>query len=140
MGYLISARIEVDVGLEPVCCFDPTKVVARLRDAFPDLEVDSEDYALRIYDGLVASGASGAAVTAKADSHRRGPIWTFRFSLPQHSGVRGCAERYFVRFVSDTPIAEPFRSSLIGFLDRLKFASCVVVDSVRFDGDDEVPA
>jgi hypothetical protein len=140
MTYLLAARVVGSEGRwNTVCCFDPTNIVTRLRAAFPDVEVAADDYALKTYKRAVDLGANVVTKTAKRDLHVRGPIWTFHFTDPTHAGVRGVAERYVVRFVSEEPISDSFRAELTEFLIQLQFASCVEIECVRLEGNEEFP-
>jgi hypothetical protein len=134
--YLITADIAGD-GLDKsnICCFDPTIVVLRLREAFPDLEVAPEDLAWRDYDAFKKHGATeGAIRVAENDARRRGPTWSFRLPVPGRPPIRGRAERYDVTIFSEEPFPEPLRSRFLAFLEELRFAPCVNVKSVRWEG------
>ncbi|MGI8978450.1 MAG: hypothetical protein ACR2FY_04430 [Pirellulaceae bacterium] len=146
--FTISASVTgagMDSGI--VGCFDPTVVIARLRRAFPDVEVIPQDFAWRDYDAFLQRGAlegasavAGAMRIAEIDARRRGPIWTFRFPLPGRPPICGRAERYDVSIWSDDPVPEPLRSQFIEFLEGLRFAPFVNVTSVRLEGNDQYPA
>lgn len=87
--FIIDAEIEGGFDdPDVVCAFDPNKVVARLRQLFPDLEVDQRDHAWRDFDLFVQHGLvdeSGALGVAARDARRRGPVWRFR--VPVADGV-----------------------------------------------------
>jgi hypothetical protein len=140
--FVISA--EVDGGgmnTDVVCCFDPTIVIVRLRQAFPDAEVIPQDLAWRDYDAFKERGAvEGAVRVAENDARRRGPIWAFRLPILGKPDIRGRAERYDVSIFSKEPIPEPLRCRFLTFLEQLRFAECVTVKSVRLEGNDEYPA
>lgn len=140
--YEISANV-AGGGLDKnvVCCFDPTIVVLRLRDAFPDIEIIPEDFAWKDYESFKNRGAvEGAVGIAENDARRRGPIWAFHLPVPGKISIGGRAERYHVSIFSDEPVPEPLRSRFIAFLQELRFAPCVIVKSVRLEGNDEFPA
>jgi hypothetical protein len=140
--FVISASV-VGHGMDKniVCCFDPTIVIVRLREAFPEVEVVPKDFAWRDYDAFRQRGVvEGAVRIAENDARRRGPIWTFRLPVPGKQPIRGRAERYDVSIWSEEPIPEPLRSRFIGFLQELRFAPCVEVKSVQFKGNDQYPA
>jgi hypothetical protein len=141
--YRIVASIEGGFDdPDVICAFDPTKVVARLRDEFPGLQIDPKDYAWRDHDLFLRMGPPSDGVTGVAmrDAQRRGPVWMFR--LPDEGGalVRGRAERHFTCFDSEEPFPEPLRSRLLRFVEGLRFAPCVRVKCVRIEGNDEYPA
>jgi hypothetical protein len=138
--FVISATI-AGGGLEKsnICCFDPTIVVVRLREAFADVEIIAEDMAWRDYDHFKARGVvEGAVRVAENDARRRGPVWCFRFPVPGKQPIQGRAERYDVTISSKEEIPEPLRSRFIAFLEGLRFAPCVSVRSVRLEGNEEV--
>src|SRR5437868_2704387 len=133
MLFEISASV-TGGGFDPnvVCCFDPTIVIARLRQAFPEVEVISQDFAWRDYDAFKQRGVvDGAVRVAENDARRRGPAWKFQLPVPGRAAICGLAERYGVRLLSEAPIPEPLRSRFIAFLEELRFAPCVTVRSVR---------
>ncbi|HXD86227.1 MAG TPA: hypothetical protein VN641_07020 [Urbifossiella sp.] len=136
---------EIEGGFDDpdvLCAFDPNKVVFRLRQLFPGLEVDPQDYAWRDFDLFTRHGLvdeAGALGVAARDARRRGPVWLFR--LPTEDGaICGKAERHFVSFTSKSPFPEPLRSRLIAFVEGLRFAPCVTVKCVRIEGNDQHPA
>ena len=141
--FLIAAEIEGGFDNPDVfCAFDPNKVVFRLRQLFPDLEVDPQDYAWRDFDLFTRHGLvdeSGALGVAARDARRRGPVWLFRLP-PGDRAIRGKAERHFVSFSSESPFPEPLRSRLIAFVEGLRFAPCVRVKCVGVEDNDEFPA
>lgn len=123
----ITAEIEgFGVETSVVCCFDPTVVIARLREVFPELIVSPLDSSWKNYVGLSQIDAGTAALRiAENDARRRGPIWLFELPVFGGVAIRGKAERYVVCFQSDHPIHEPYLSRIVGFMEELKFASCV---------------
>jgi hypothetical protein len=126
-----------------VCCFDPTMVIVRLRRVFPDVEVIPQDFAWRDYDAFKQRGlveGDGALRIAENDARRRGPIWTFRLPAPGQPPICGRAERYDVSIWSEQPLPEPLRSRFLEFLEGLRFADCVSVESVRLEGNNSYPA
>jgi|GEM_PF-3075911 len=140
--FVISAEVAGDgMNTDVVYCFDPTIVIVRLRQAFPDVEVIPQDLAWRDCDTFKERGAvEGAVRIAENDARRRGPIWTFRLPIPGKPAIWGRAERYDVSIFSKEPIPEPLRCRFLTFLEQLRFAECVTVKSVRFEGNDEYPA
>jgi hypothetical protein len=140
--YLISANI-AGYGLDKavVWCFEPTMVIARLRDEFPEVEVISEDLAWRDYDDFRQHGVEGKALRmAEIDARRRGPIWKFLLPVAGKPAIVGWAERYSVKIRSAEPIPEPLRSRFLAFLEKLRFCDHVTVTSVRLEGNREYPA
>jgi len=124
-----------------VGCFDPTIVVVRLKDWFPDLIVDLRDYAWKDYDSFKQRGiVEGAVRIAENDARRRGPIWAFRIPSGPGQAVRGHAERYIVSISSEEPIPVDLKARFWEFLNTLKFAPFVEVSSVKIEGNDVSPA
>jgi hypothetical protein len=125
-----------------ICAFDPTKVVARLRQEFPGLQIDPKDYAWRDHDTFLRMGPPSDDVmrVAMRDAQRRGPVWMFRLPVESGAPVDGRAERHYVHFHSEGPFPEPLRSRLLRFVAGLRFAPCVRVKCVRLEGNDEHPA
>jgi hypothetical protein len=140
--FTISASIpEGGFDKAIVCCFDPTIVIARLRDAFPEVEIIPQDFAWRDYDTFKQHGLSeGAMRIAANDARRRGPIWRFRLPVAGGPPLPGRAERYDVTLFSEEPIPEPLRSRFLAFLEGLRFAPCVEIQSVQCVDNDEFPA
>jgi len=142
MWYQVAAEIPGH-GCSPdnVGCFDPTVVVARLKQAFPEAVVGSEDLAWRDYEGLRRNGAAqGTVRTAEDDARRRGPIWAFEIPTADGRTVRGRAERYVVKIGGADPIPDDLKGRFVAFLETLRFAPFVEIASVRIEGNDRCPA
>jgi hypothetical protein len=139
--FIISANIRgYGCDKSVVCSFDPSIVITRLREAFPEAQVSDEDRAWRDYEALKERGAiTNALQIAERDAYRRGPIWTFHLPAPGQPMIRGTAERYVVKVSSHEPIPEPLRSAFLAFLEQLKFSPHVSIKSVRIEGNDEHP-
>jgi hypothetical protein len=106
MWYEVAAKIPgFGCSRDNVGCFDPTVVIGRLKEAFPEAEVDAEDRAWRDFEGLKRLGevegerpAKDASLRiAASDARRRGPIWAFELPTAEGTRIRGYAERYCVR-------------------------------------------
>ena len=143
--YKITARVAGGGRDRSVfCCFDPTIVIAALEARFPEAKVGDDlawkDYAYFTRNETPTEGEQGAAGIAKNDALRRGPVWPFELPDPSGGVIRGGAERYSVRIWSDRPIAEPLHSEFLEFLEQLRFADVVTVESIRLEGNDEFPA
>lgn len=116
------------------CCFDPSIVVTRLKDAFgEDVDVDTTEYGWKDYKYFLSIGAVEALQIAENDARRRAPIYKFRF--PKHDSVCGVAERYSVRIWSEKTIPEPIKFRFLDFLHGLPLVQ-YEVRSVRIDGND----
>ena len=152
--FSISAQIE-GFGTEAhnICCFDPTIVVFRLRQAFPEIIIGPDDHAWRdcaaftrmnalepTLSSRAPVGIDGALRIAERDARRRGPLWTFELPLPDGRTLPGSAERHNVSFQSSQSIPEPYRSRILDFFHEMQFAPCVSVKSVEIQGSNEIPA
>jgi hypothetical protein len=123
MRYEIVAEI-TGGGMEKtiVGCFDPTTVIVRLMESFPEVTVGLEDLGWRDFDGFKQRGAvEGAIRIAENDARRRGPIWAFRMRTDTKQVITGHAERYYVSLSSEEPIPEPLKSRFVAFLESLRF-------------------
>jgi hypothetical protein len=140
--YEISASIPGGgMEIDFVGCFYPTVVVALLRQAFTNVEVMPQDVSWNDYDHFVQhSVGEGALRVAERDAQRRGPIWQFHMPMGNGRSIRGHAERYRVLISSEEVIPEPLCSQFLEFLNTLKFAEYVVVESVRYVGNHKLPA
>jgi hypothetical protein len=68
-----------------VGCFDPTRVVARLKDEIPEVVVEPRDHSQKDVETFKRLDNAGAALEiAEADARRRGPMW--RIALPMADG------------------------------------------------------
>lgn len=139
--YHIKARVSGGGRDRSVfCCFDPTIVIAVLEARFPDAKIGDDlawkDYAYFTRSDTPTQGEIGAAHIAKNDALRRGPVWPFELPDPSGGVIRGAAERYRVGISSERPIPEPLRSEFLQFLEQLRFADVVTVESIRRDGND----
>jgi hypothetical protein len=139
IGLMFQMRARVRGGgldTTVVGCFDPTIVVVRLREAFPEVKVDPEEY----YDVFKRLGeVQGALRIIENDARRRGPIWRFHLPLDNGRSIIGWAERYSVRILDNEPIPEPIRSRFLAFLEGLRFSRDVEVASVRIENNAEHP-
>ncbi len=104
------------------------------------------DYAWKDYDNFkqrsliegVGSGFEGALQTAENDARRRGPIFQFRLITQTKQEVRGVAERYIIRIISDQEIPVRLKQKFLTFLKSLTIES-IEVTSVYIDGNDRLP-
>ena len=119
----IGARI--DDRSDGVGCFDPIRLMCRMRGAFPELIEERRDYLFETYEGIrqIASpgseGAEGALRVAVRDMQERGPKILFRIPLPDGRSIRGTAERYCVFVFSSEEFPEDFRRRFNHFLHGL---------------------
>lgn len=142
MWYRVAATIPgFGCSLDNIGCFDPWIVVARLKEAIPEVVVQPEDSAWRAYDWFQAHGAvEGAIRIAERDAMRRGPIWSFEIPTTDGRMIRGHAERYVVEIGGEEPIPNDLKGRFLAFLETLRFAPFVEVSSERIDGNNSYPA
>ncbi len=143
--YEISARIEGGFGdPEVIAAFDPSKIVSRVLREFPGTEFELKDWAWHALNTFRERGRADLFQflfdLEAPDARRRGPVWLFRIPNPNGGWIRGQAERHYVTFSDKKPFVEPLRSRLLDFVERLRFAPCVTVQSVCWVGNDELPA
>lgn len=124
MQYIIESRIP-GAGLDKkiALCFDPTIVIARLMESFPnEVVVCIHDYAWKDYDAFHETRASLSAINAaEIDARRRGPNFIFRVRTGTDQIVQGNAERYIIRIWSDRPISDDLKSRFISFLNSMTY-------------------
>lgn len=136
MFYEIKATIP-DKNSCSVGCFDPTRVVMRIRDEIPGVTVCVHDYAWMNYDSFVSRSAYyGAIRGAENDARRRGPIYVFRVRTGTNQVVSGSVERYRIQISSEQPIPESIKSRFLNLFQSLKLGN-FAVRSVRLNGNEE---
>jgi hypothetical protein len=142
MWYEVAAVIPGSgCSRDNVGCFDPTVVVSRLKETFPEAVVRPEDLAWQAYGFFKQRGAvEGAVRSAENDARRRGPIWSFKIPTAEGRVIRGRAERYVVSIGDEEAIPGDLKSRFLRFLETLRFAPFVEVSSERIDGNDHSPA
>lgn len=135
MFYKIRATIPDD-DPNSVGCFDPTRVVIRIRDEVPGVTVCVHDYAWKDYDSFVSRSAYyGAIRVAENDARRRGPIYLFRVRTGTAQIVSGSVERYRIQLSSEQPIPEPINSQFLSLFQTLQLGS-TTVRYIRQTGND----
>ena len=141
--FIISATIQC-VETDAVGCFDPTKVIWRIMDEFPEAIVCIHDYGWKDYDGFQqmsrvegsSDGLEGAIRIAESDARRRAPIYLFRLRTSTDQVIKGVAERYWVTITSDEEIPAELKHRCLAFLESLRLDP-IEVKSVRLEGNDE---
>jgi hypothetical protein len=127
----IGARI--DHLSDGVGCFDPVRVIGRMRAAFPQLIEQARDYLWETCDRIRQStgeGSQGALRGAVRDMQERGPKILFEIPLADGHVVTGTAERYWVRVTSNDDFPQDFRRAFTQFLSSLELQSIQVYDEV----------
>ena len=119
LRYEIAANIQC-YETDAVGCFDPTKVVVRLRDTVPGVIVCIHDHAWDTYEAFRSHDIDAPLPVAANDARRRGPIYKFRIHVTDSDQlIEGVCERYFTRISSEQPFPEPLKSQLLDFLGAL---------------------
>ena len=118
----MGARI--DNLSDGVGCFDPIRVMHRMRASFPELIEDKCDYLRETFNRLreiTDDGTRGndARLTAVRDLQERGPKILFIIPLPDGRSIRGTAERYWVLVTSSDDFPHDFRQRFTNFLHGL---------------------
>lgn len=132
--YEIAARIDDDVQ-DAVGCFDPTRIVVRIRDEIPGITVCIYDYAWANYDYFASRAEyTGALRVAENDARRRGPIFIFRVRTENDQIIKGAAERYRVHINSEQPIPEPIKSQFLTLFNSFNLGD-TSVRSVKIVGN-----
>ena len=116
---------------DDVVTFDPEKVIAKLRVAFPEAEVDPADQAAAEVERVrqFAESESDADPHVRSTmlrqiqgkARRNGPVYSFGLA-----GVTGTAGRYSVSFLSDTEIELSLRQRIVAFLESLGVGTVTV--------------
>ena len=136
MYYRVKAIVP-DNDPAVVGCFDPTRVVIRIRDEIPGVTVCVHDYAWKDYDYFVSRAAyDGAIRVAENDARRRGPVFLFRVRTGTDQVVSGSVERYRIQVSSEQPIPEPIKSQFLDLFQSLSLGG-FTVRSIRLDGNDQ---
>jgi hypothetical protein len=115
-------KAQIDPHSSGVGCFDPMRVINRMRVAFPEIVVEARDPLWEPYEYIRkrgGDGAEGALRIAVRDIHERGP--KILFSIPAAGGhsIRGTAERYRVGVNSKVEFPADFRNRFTAFLHSL---------------------
>lgn len=138
MYYEIAANIPC-YKTNSVGCFDPSKVMARIRDNVPGVIVCLHDHAWDRHETFSSHGLDAALETVANDARRRGPIYRCRINTGQSQQIiEGEAERYSVTIRSTQPIPEPLKSKILDALHSLTLDE-IEVTSVRQDGNSSEP-
>jgi hypothetical protein len=137
--FTIKASI-ADLESDGVGCFDPTKVILRLMDTFPEAIVCLHDYGWKDYDHFQTRSAhEGAIQLAESDARRRARMYIFRLRNANGQLIKGAAERYGVRIWSEEAIPAELKERVLVFLKSLR-VDPIEVKSVKIDDNNQFPA
>jgi hypothetical protein len=118
-----------------VATFDPEKVLWRLKDQFPEADIDTTDWAEREVTSLDFFLAQRSIAPAKKDqmrsqirgkARRSGPVYKFKLADGDGNTIEGCSSRYRVAFRSAYDIEEGFRRRITDFLRSLGLGDLLV--------------
>lgn len=123
MTHLIYCSI--DYYSESVLCFDPQKVLSKLSDAFPNVEIDREDLSAKEVAWVTAYTESNSEMQ---DDHkemmrrqiagkqsRMGPAYRFTFS----DAISGHVHRYSLVFKSESTFPNDVGDQIRDFMTTL---------------------
>ncbi len=117
-----------------VATFDPEKVLWRLKEHFPEAEIDTADRAeleVASLDAFVEQQQFEPQTKdtmrrqIRGKSRRNGPVYQFNLT---DGGVliEGRSSRYCVTFRSDQDIEGELRRRIVGFLESLNLGRLVI--------------
>lgn len=122
---------QVDYWGDGVGCFDPERVLGRLKRAFPTVVIDPTDHQdIRLqrelgFWGQVEDAALRETLVRQSRglARRAGP--TYRFEVPLGGGERvtGHARRYSVGFDLPSGVDPAFRARVVAFLRSLSLGA-----------------
>ena len=123
MTSLLSCSIDYDS--DSVLCFDPQKLLSKLSDAFPSIEIDREDLSAKEVAWVTEYTQAHTEMTHDlkimmqqqiAGKQRRiGPAFRFRFS----DTVTGHVNRYSLIFKTDGDFGEDDANAIREFMATL---------------------
>jgi hypothetical protein len=123
-----------------VATFDPEKVIWRLKEHFPEANIDTTDWAQREVASLdlFLEGRSIDPETKqtmmrqiRGKSRRNGPVFRFNFADGHGAAIEGYSSRYRVVFRSADDVEEACRQRITAFLRSLELGSVFVSAPVQ---------
>ncbi len=128
----MEIRSQIDPSGEGVAVFDPSKVLDRLEQYFPKVDIDPKDYSQEDVDKITKfvqetdPEKKAFLITSYRDKNRRnGPTYKFSLNLVNGIKIEGHARRYSVAFRSEGEVDEETRNKIIEFLESLKLGEIV---------------
>jgi hypothetical protein len=131
----MDIAVEIPYWGPQVATFDPEKVLCRLKEHFPEAEIDPTDWTEREVASLNAY-LQERAITARhkdpmrsqirGKARRNGPLYRFRLTDGSGAEIQGYSSRYRVVFRSDHDINEVFRRRITDFLRSLGLGNLIV--------------
>jgi hypothetical protein len=131
----MDIEVEIPYWGPQVATFDPEKVLWRLREQFPEAEIDPTDWAEREVASLDAYLEERAVRLDQKDTmksqirgkaRRNGPVYRFKLTDKLGAVIEGYSSRYRVVFRSAHDIDEGFRSRITDFLRSLGLGNLIV--------------
>ncbi|WP_435020421.1 hypothetical protein TA3x_001820 [Tundrisphaera sp. TA3] len=132
---IVRLCASIDYRGPGVACFDPEKVIDRLRERFPGAVVDPTDQAEREVariDAFVGEApADDEAMRAvrrqvRGKARRNGPVYRFQIDDGQGGSIEGRSSRYTVEFWADQAIGDDLRGRIVDFLRSLGLGKVIV--------------
>ncbi len=132
----MEISVAIDYWSEGVLCFDPEKVVTKLIDVFPTLEVDPTDWAevevQKVAGNLQPSDAAASVKETmlrqiRGKARRNGPVFNFKLVTDEGSVLTGRANRYSVAVRSASSINAECQRRLVALFESFK-AGTVTID------------
>jgi hypothetical protein len=127
--------VEIPYWGPQVATFDPENVLWRLKEQFPEAEIDPTDWAEREVASLDAYLEERAVRPEQKDTmksqirgkaRRNGPVYRFKLTDGLGAEIEGYSSRYRVVFRSAHDIEEGFRSRITDFLRSLGSGNLIV--------------
>jgi hypothetical protein len=118
-----------------VATFDPEKVLWRLKEQFPEAEINTTDWAERevaSLDSFLEERAIAPETKEtmrkqiRGKARRNGPVYKFKLVDGKGATIEGQSSRYRVVFRSAHDIEETFRQQITDFLRGLELGNVVV--------------
>ena len=124
MTSLITCSI--DYHSDSVLCFDPQKLLTKLSDAFPDVEIDREDLCAKEVAWVAEYTESNSEMRDESKEmmrqqiagkqRRMGPAYRFQFS----ETISGHVNRYSIVFKTDGEFADFDAKTIREFMSTLE--------------------
>jgi hypothetical protein len=131
----MNIEVEIPYWGPQVATFDPEKVLRRLKEQFPEAEIDPTDWAEREVASLDAFLEQRCVPPETKDAMRRqirgkarrnGPVYRFKLADGVGTAIEGYSSRYRVVFRSAHDVEEECRSRIADFLRSLGLGNLIV--------------
>ncbi len=122
---------EIKYWSDEVLTFDPEKVLGKLREIFPQMEVDTLDYSLDELERFIKyanekipePNRSRMINSMRGKNWANGPSFRFQIDIDENSKLNGYAKRYTIAFLSESEIDSDTENKIINFLKSLKYGT-----------------